>query len=274
LLWIYCELLILQQQEAQQNKALFYNYLYNLFMLTTLHGIILRTIKYSESSVICDIFTKEFGLRTYIVSGVRQQKAKISLGMLRPMNWVEFIAYHREDKEINRVKELKSDIIYNKIPYSLIRGSIALFITELTQKTVKETVENAELYEFLQNTFIFLDSSEEKLNNFHLSFMAKLSIFLGFMPEILESDFTGADIYFDFKEGILLPEKPDHLYFLNPEHTRLLITLLETDMTESGNINLNVHMRQDFIEAFIKIYRYHFDHLHINAHEILHQVLS
>ena len=75
-------------------------------MLKTIQGIVLRSVKYSESSVICDVYTRELGLRTYIASGVRSKKSNISPNWVRPMALVEAVVYHREKKDINRIKEI------------------------------------------------------------------------------------------------------------------------------------------------------------------------
>ena len=37
-------------------------------------GIILRTIKYGETSIVVTIFTELFGVQTYLVNGIRTQK--------------------------------------------------------------------------------------------------------------------------------------------------------------------------------------------------------
>ena len=37
-------------------------------------GIVLRTIKYGETSVVVTIFTELFGVQTYMVNGVRTTK--------------------------------------------------------------------------------------------------------------------------------------------------------------------------------------------------------
>jgi len=39
-------------------------------------GIVLRTIKYGETSVITAVYTELFGLQSYIVKGVRQATKK------------------------------------------------------------------------------------------------------------------------------------------------------------------------------------------------------
>jgi DNA repair protein RecO (recombination protein O) len=243
-------------------------------MLQTIQGLILRTIKYAESSVICDVFSRELGLRTYILNGVRQQNSKIGPGLVRPMNWVELVVYHREDREINRVKEIRPFYIYQKIPFDVVRGSIALFITEIVQKSIKESVENQELYEFLLNSYKQLDRLEGRMSNFHLSFLVKFTRYLGFMPEGEDFFGLGEEIFFDYQNGEFLAEKPMHIYFFNSEQSLLLLNFLEKPLSQCSEFQLNSQKRIEMIEALLKFYQFHIENLSINAHEILHQVMG
>ena len=45
-------------------------------MIQQTKGIVLSSIKYAESSIICRIYTESLGLQSYIVNGVRKRKAK------------------------------------------------------------------------------------------------------------------------------------------------------------------------------------------------------
>ena len=47
-------------------------------MTESTNGICLHHYKYSESSVIVKIFTEKFGLKSYIIKGVRSKKSKNS----------------------------------------------------------------------------------------------------------------------------------------------------------------------------------------------------
>ena len=243
-------------------------------MLQTIQGIIFRTIKYSESSVNCEVYTQEHGLRTYIMNGVRQQKSKIGPALVQPMALVEMVVYHREDRDINRVKEIKPAYIYHKIPFDVLRGAIGLFITEIAQKSIKESVENPDLYEFLATTYQMLDSLETRLANFHLSFMVKLTQYLGFMPEGVEFEVEGLDFFFDYREGEFLFQAPPHTYYFPAHHSRLLLQFLEQPMNDCAHISITGNLRHDFIEDMIRFYQYHIENLKIYSHDVLHQVLG
>lgn len=51
-------------------------------VLIKIWGIVFRLIKYSELSVIVDIFMEEWGMCSYLVLGVRWKNVWISLGLL------------------------------------------------------------------------------------------------------------------------------------------------------------------------------------------------
>ena len=77
-------------------------------------------------------------MRKYIISGVRSKRSKVKTGLLQPATLVDMVAYFRDNKPMNRIKEIKAAQIYQAIPFELMRGTISLFMIELAQKTIKE----------------------------------------------------------------------------------------------------------------------------------------
>ena len=80
-------------------------------------GIVLRTIKYGETSVITSVYTKLFGLQAYIVKGVRQSTKKTQSKQIyfQPGAILEMEVYHNELKNLQFIKEYKWSYLYNKI---------------------------------------------------------------------------------------------------------------------------------------------------------------
>ena len=117
-------------------------------MLIKTRGIVFRAVKYSETSFILDIYTEEKGLRTYIVSGVRQKNARVKPSLLQLMTLVEMVVYHRDDKSMTRIKEIKAAHIYHSIPFDIRKGAIGMFMIEVARKTIRESEENRALFQF------------------------------------------------------------------------------------------------------------------------------
>lgn len=129
--------------------------------------------------MIVTIFTDEFGLQSYIVNGVRSKTTKSRIALYQPLTLVELVVYHRENANLNRIKEIKCLHPYQTLHLDVIKSSVGLFVAEVINKTVKEESHAKELCEFLISSLVTLDTSSY-VNNFHLIFLLKLSGFLGF----------------------------------------------------------------------------------------------
>lgn len=74
-------------------------------MLHVTKGIVINFIRYRESSIIVKIYTELFGLRTYIVNGVRNSKtAKIAL--YQPLSQVDLVVYENPKADMQRISEI------------------------------------------------------------------------------------------------------------------------------------------------------------------------
>lgn len=149
-------------------------------MLHKTPGIVFRFTKYGETSIIVNIFTGQFGLQSYIVNGARSKKGKIAL--YQPLTLLDLVVYHKESGGIMRIKEAKCLYQYQHVNAEVNKTTIAMFIEELVNKSIKEEAHAADLCDFLIESFIILDKTQ-KSENFHLIFMIKLSRHLGFQPQ-------------------------------------------------------------------------------------------
>lgn len=233
-------------------------------MLIKTRGIVFKTIKYSETSLILDIYTEEVGLQKYIISGVRNKRSKLKAGLLQVATLIEMVAYHRKNKAINRIKEIKAARIYRSIPFDVVKGTVSLFMIELAQKTIKEEAANKPLFEFLFEQFSCLD--EVELNpSFHLQYMLSLSGFLGFMPG---GEWTEDTPWFDMKEGVFVREEPLHQYAMDKLLSEKVGIFLKGQASK-----LNRLERQALVEKLITYYRIQIENFNgLNTHNILKEV--
>ena len=240
-------------------------------MLVKTSGIVFRSVKFSETSIITDIFTEELGLRSYIISGVRSKRAKVSAGLLQVMSLVETVVYHRDDKDLCRIKEIKAAYLFESIPFHIQKGAIGLFLLEIMQKTIKEREKNQPLFTFLFNTIQYLDETKDPIFNFHLAVMIKLSAYLGFFPS---GNFSEETPFFDMQEGRFTTTIPLKNY-LEKEQSQLLGIFLKTSIENAYKIKLSRQNRESLLNGLINYYRFHVEGLpEINAHKILKTVLE
>ncbi|MEM9544387.1 MAG: DNA repair protein RecO, partial [Bacteroidota bacterium] len=192
------------------------------------NGIVFRSIKYSETSLILDIFTREKGMRSFIVSGVRKAKAKSKASMYQHLNILDLVAYDKDDK-LARIKECKIAHYYNRIAFDVVRSSIGLFLLEVCKNTIKEKEENVELYDFIQDRLILLDSDRPlNLSLFPIKFLLELSQYIGFLPY---NNYDSTNPYFDLNNGRFIPEMTEK-YICNQEVSQCIAEINGVDITE------------------------------------------
>jgi DNA repair protein RecO (recombination protein O) len=224
-------------------------------MVIKTRGIIVRTVKYSETSVIADIYTEGAGLRTYIISGVRTQRSKVAMGLLQVASLVDIVAYNAEGK-MNRIKEIHAAHVYAHLPFDIRRSSIALFMAEVARRTIRESEENEELFVFLFDIFKFLDETTGHFSNLHLSFLIELSRHLGFCPH--EDDYTEGAV-FDLRSGTFTQNAVGHTHFLSVHLSKLLIKILSTPWNQCHLVTLTREERKQLIAEVLSFYQFQLD---------------
>lgn len=221
-------------------------------------GIVFRTIKYGETSVIADIFTEEKGLHTFIGSGVRSAKARMPYSLFQPMTVVDLVSYFREGVGgMHRLRELRAAEVFQAIPFEVRRGAVALFMAEICRKSIHESEENPELFEFLLEHLRWLDMTPHPIANLHLHFLLGLSAHLGFQPQ-LESDDDSEAHFFDLKEGAFgMAAPPNHAQYLHPAETRHLLHLLRVSLEECHTVPLDRAERKSLLSGLLQFYQLH-----------------
>lgn len=239
-------------------------------MLLKTRGIVFRAIKYSETSLIVDIYTEARGLRKYIISGVRKAKSSVSAGLFQVMSLVDIVAYERDGKDLNRLKEIRPAYIFTSIPFDLRKGTVGLFMAEIARKTIRESEENQGLFDFFFHTFQYLDQTPHSVANFHLQFMLELTTFLGFVPG---EAFSPETPYFDLQEGVFVAEAGSHPHFMEPRLAEILHRLLDANLENCHEIKIGREERRKLLQNLLDYYRLHLEGFpEINAHLILQEI--
>lgn len=241
-------------------------------MLHKTRGIVLKTTLYSESSVVVQIFTEKFGIQSYMINGVKKPRARISMNMLQPLHLVDMIVYHKANTGIQRVSELRPSPVFSTIPYDIIKSTMVIFLNEVLYKSIRQQTTDDNLFQFIFNAVCWLDEHQVANVNFHLSFLLKLSRFLGFAP----STQTKSDqSYFDLQEGEFKSNTPVHPHFLEKQEAMLFILLFTTSFEKISEIKMDNRVRRSILDKILIYYTLHTASFgEIKSHQVLEDVLS
>jgi DNA repair protein RecO (recombination protein O) len=219
-------------------------------------GIVLQTVKYSESSVIVRIFTERLGLVSYIVKGVRSNRSSAKAAMLRPLTLLEMDVTHRENKGLQNIKEYKRAYNYSSLPFDTVKASIALFMLEVISKSLKEHDPHEETFEFVYDCFCHMDEMTVINNDLHLQFLVHYAGYLGFAPHGESSDETP---YFDMQEGSFTRDYLGSSMILDRSTSELISLLSATAILQPLPIRLNRQIRKDLLHHLLKYYSLHLE---------------
>jgi DNA repair protein RecO (recombination protein O) len=221
-------------------------------------GIVLRTVKYGETSVVVTIFTELFGLQAYLVNGVRAstKKGAGKANLFQPTAILDMVVYHSELKQLQRIREFKWAHIYQHVLSDVRKNAVALFMVELLTKSLKQPEPNSDLFHFAEDAFLHLDESDNAVTaNFPLFFALHLAVFFGFR---IYDRYSEQNQYLDLQEGNFASHKPAHPHFLEDKYAAVTSQLSKVMQPEElADIKLNHEFRRNLLHAYETYYAFH-----------------
>lgn len=237
-------------------------------------GIVLRSIKYGETSLVVTIFTELFGIQTYMVNGVRtSKKSSAKANHFQPCAILDLVVYHSEQKSMQRIKEFSWAALYTNLLSDVVRNSIGAYMAELMYKCLKQPENHSDLYHFCEEALLQLDASEKSIAaNFALFFTLHLAHFFGFR---MVDNFTAECCILDLQEGCFTDQPPEHPHYVDGKYAELSSQLLKVmQPRELEEFRLNQEVRRILLLRYLEFYALHIpDFGQMKTLVVLHEVL-
>ena len=223
-------------------------------MLTKTQAIVLHAIKYGETRLIVDMFTKVFGRQAFIVSIPKTPKGKVKKQFFQPLTILEIETDIRPRQQLQKLHDVRLAAPFASIPFEPDKLAISLFVAEFLYYALRSEQRNELLYEYLENSIVWLDGQQSSFANFHLVFLLRLTRFLGFYPNL--DDYKDGD-YFDLRESVFMPVLPVHRDFLHPEEAQKVQLMMRMDFPTMHLFRMSHQERNRLLEVSLKYYRLH-----------------
>lgn len=235
-------------------------------------GIVLRALKYDDSSLIVDVFTEQNGIVPFLIRLPRSRKVAIRSVFFRPLTLLQLDYDFRPRSALQRLRDVQTDYVYTTLPYHPVKAAVALFLAEFLYRTLRRESANALLYAYLDYSLQWFDRCAGDFASFHLVFMTRLTRFLGFYPNV--EGYKQGD-YFDLQNGCFTSVRPFHNACLDPEEASLVPLLMRMHYATMGKFALNRHHRNRYLEVLNSYYRLHIpDFPELKSQEVLRQVFA
>ncbi len=235
-------------------------------------GVVLRALKYGDSSLIVDIYTASRGTVPFIVKVPKSRRASVKSVFFRPLSILEIDFDYRQKSALQRIRDVRFGFTYRSLPYDPVKSSIALFLSEFLSRVLKHEAGGGALFSYIIYSLQWLDASERAFSNFHLVFIVRLTRFLGFYPNAESCD---EGDYFDMVSACFVPSRPFHHAYLEPREAALIPLFLRMNYDTMRFFALTRRDRERFIEVIGEYYRLHVPEFpELKSLEVLKEVFA
>jgi DNA repair protein RecO (recombination protein O) len=241
-------------------------------MLEKTKGIVLHQIKYTDSGIVAQLYTRNYGRQSFLIRGARNKKAGRHNVFFQPMFILDLIAYNKESRSMQTIKEFSVSYTPTDIHTNIKKSCVAIFLGEVLTSVLREESPNEELFDFIEESIIYFDRCSEGYANFHIAFLAGLSSYLGFEP----AKRVSADHhFFDMLNGIFVPVPPLNGSYAGREVSEVLSLFFSSSYDQIRNITLSGSFRNEVLETLVNYYSLHLPGLKkIRSLEVLKEVFS
>ncbi|HOV99405.1 MAG: DNA repair protein RecO [Bacteroidetes bacterium] len=151
-------------------------------MIVKTDAIILKSMKYRDTSKIVTMYTKEFGKLQGIAKGSRGLKSKFG-SSLEPLMYSQVVMYKKENRDLHLLTQGTMIQSFNSFYSSLEHLSVAFALAELVHRITSHEEKNIPFFQLLLTTLSELDASDEPLKYLY-AFEAQIAQTMGFAPSL------------------------------------------------------------------------------------------
>lgn len=250
-------------------------------MLNKSSIIVLHTIKHGESGLVVQCYSSTNGKQALYLRG--GAKANIKSAKFHRLNVLDIITYSNSTSSMPQIREFTQAAALNSIRTNIYKNTIAIFISEIIVRTIREHEANPQLFTFIKTAIEILEQMERGIANFHIYFLVQLASMLGFKPHNNYSEktplfnislacFTEPFLIFDGNKCIISEESTSHL---TVKESYLLHKILNTQFTQIESITCNGELRLNFAKKIISYLSYHLGiSIEIKSLDVLHEVFN
>ena len=223
-------------------------------MLVKTEAIVLHSLKYGETRLIVDLYTRETGRLSCIVPLPKTPRSRLKKQYFQPMTLLEVEIDLRQRVQLQKLKDARLLVAWTSIPFSPEKLALSLFVAEFLYHALRSEQRDEPLFTYISDAIQWLDTVEIGFANFHLTFLMRMSRFLGFYPNL--DDYVDGCV-FDLRAATFSLLTPTHRDFLQPDDARRIHTLMRMDFPTMHLYRLSRMDRNRIVDVLLRYYSLH-----------------
>jgi DNA repair protein RecO (recombination protein O) len=252
-------------------------------LLVKTEVIVLRLMKYRDTSRIVTFYSKEYGKLKGIAKGARTAKNKFG-SSLEPLSHSMLLIYKKEHRDLHLISQCDSIDSFRNLTEDLDRMTVALSVLELIDHVTHHEERTPELFALLVDTLNALNESARNYNTYLQAFQLRLAALLGYAANFDTCGQCGKpvpagdlenQVAFQIVRGaifcnicrnpvdseLLSIDKGAVSIALSMQAVQIIRRLVNAQLLSLNNLDYNGRIGNE-IDELIRLYlRYHFDGL-------------
>jgi DNA repair protein RecO (recombination protein O) len=235
----------------------------------TTEAIVLQLYPYKDNGAVVKLYSRNKGIISCWASSIHKKSSKTKVNLLQPLSIIKAEINDKENNSLIQLKEIETSVHTPGIGLNIEKSTIALFLSELLLKLLKESSTDESFYEFIRNSIILLNETPEKCANFHILFMIVLSDHLGLLPT---GNFSAETAYFNLQDGVYQAAKPMHPHFLEPAESEWLSKLSSYKLEDFHAPSIPAQSRKLLLRGVLEYFELHLAITPLKSHLVLEEV--
>ncbi|MEX0994424.1 MAG: DNA repair protein RecO [Balneolaceae bacterium] len=227
-------------------------------MITETTIIVLKTVQFSESSLIATVFSKEHGKIAVIAKGAKKPKSKFA-GLIEPGKLLSVIYYYKPTRSVQTLSDATSEARLDSLTSDMEKMAISMSVVELVTQLIHEGEVNEPVYDFTRNFLIWLHEQDRVTRLVFPYVQIRLAQLLGLGLQ-LETEDENSRLYFNISAGTL-SGKPDsgHSAGLTASQEKFLRQAITTRNKTILHQTISKNELSELIDHLDKYFRYHLE---------------
>ena len=153
-------------------------------MIYNSEALILSSTPYSNTSLICNLFTKEYGRLSIISKGARTLKNP-NRAILQPLQFIDLHYYYKPKRNIQLLKEASVNKHFFNIKDNYTKMMYSYNILDITNQICKIENPNEIIFRLIKSVLLNIDTCEDTdIDLYYSFFQLQLLRYLGVQPLI------------------------------------------------------------------------------------------
>lgn len=243
-------------------------------MLQETAAIILSKKQFKDENFIVSAYTEKFGRVNYTVYGAHSRQGGRKLAFLQPMSIVTIMADYRPKRDLQVLRDVSCSTPLMSLLADPVKNTMAMFLAEFLSHALRTNEEDNFLFMFLRDSILWLNlTPSDKIGNFHISFLVRLSVFLGFTPNLGPEQPNMR--FFDLQHSEYMHYARPNSDLIDTEEQQFLRKLLRINYRNMHLFMFSRAERSNLLNRIIHYYQLHIQGFgQLKTLDVLHEVFD